>query len=151
MLAGGHAPNPYHIYYSLFKNIPSIELLKLEEALFITDPNAKIIRDIQAKHQDINQYLNHVKQSLLLGVFGAIHFLQAINSSQQPHQTNIQPILTQPIRTLYRILELQIFPGIINGIPAIPRNTDNQLLSPIIQTNHQTFDVGYTRLGFIRV
>jgi hypothetical protein len=84
----------------LFKNIPSIELSKLEEALFKTDPNAKIVRDIQTNIQTNRQQLERTNRHLMPGIFGSLY------PPHQPPPANLQPTVTQPMGTNLRTSNL---------------------------------------------
>jgi hypothetical protein len=77
----------------LCKNIPSSELSKLEEALFKTNPYAKIVRDIQTNIQNDRQQLEQIKRHLKPRI------LRTLYPSQQPPPANLQPTVTQPIGT----------------------------------------------------
>ncbi len=59
--------------------------------------------------------------------------------SQPPPPTNLQPAVNQPMGTLYQILELQIFPWIINGFSSIPLRPPTWLLAIPINNESEPF------------
>ncbi len=57
---------------TLFENIPSDKLSKFQEALFITDPTAKILHNICRQQQETFQYFDWIKRAPILGVLGTL-------------------------------------------------------------------------------
>ncbi len=121
---------------TLFANIPSSELSELEENLFKTNPNAKLVRDIETDWR-----YHHGVQQDLLGAARTLLSPLIFHSSQRPHFKNPKPTVTQPMGTLYQILQLQVFPWIINGVHSIPLHPITQLLAIPINNESEPFDL----------
>ena len=124
-----------------FEHNPSPELSKLEAALFITDPTAKILRSIRLNYQELHQDLKRIRRSLLSGLLAAP--LAAFRPTRFDSILQTGPRQTG---TLYRLLQLQPFPWIINGVPVAPSQLENQVLAIPINDNSDAFQFDIRQL-----
>jgi len=123
-------PRPLHETQTLFKIQPSAELSQLQVELFKTDPEAKIIRE-----------LNSIERRGSIGVTTEVPTLHyPIISPAVP------PPLSASIGTLYRILQLQEFPWIRNGVPSMPTLASGRLLAMPINDDSEPLDINFSKL-----
>jgi hypothetical protein len=130
---------PLNETQTLFKNLPSVELLNLEATLFITDPIAKIIKDIHHQGNEMTNQLNRLKRTVTQGILGSL------GGTFQPTNFHFPNLETSPksnIGKLYQLFQLQPFPWIINDVPLIPQNQNEQILA--IPINDQSEPIQFS-------
>ena len=111
---------PLNEAQTLFNTLPSIELSNLEATLFITDPSAKILKDIHQSGKEMIKQLNRRKRTLTQGILGSLGATHSPNQNTLP-QSNIGK--------LYQLFQLQPFPWIVKNIPVMPQNQNDQILA----------------------
>ena len=120
----------------------SVELSNLEAALFITDPIAKIIKDIHHQGNKMTNQLNWVKRTVTQGILGSL------GGTFQPtnfHFPNLEAFPKSNVGKLYRLFQLQPFPWIINDVPMIPQNQSKQKSPSMTHQSQSSFPwINYT-------
>ena len=104
---------PLNETQTLFKTFPSIELSNLEATLFITDPSAKILKDIHQSGKEITNQLNRMTRTVTQGILGSLGVISSPNLNTFPNSN---------VGKLYRLFQLQPFPWIIKNVPVMPQN-----------------------------
>ena len=84
--------------------------MKLKNALFITDPAAKILHSIRRQQQEISKHSDRIKRVATLTVLGTLK-----NVGPTFPTDNLESRI-RSVRTLFHLFQFKPFPWIINGI-----------------------------------